>query len=360
MPKRLLTLSKANKIVEEHVSPGGKTRYTTKVGATEAAKRQSLGRARYAQGHRAPREDAKRKRETNYQIEEKAVVSPGGQTVYVREMTPRFLKPDNPLGLSRESGALATYERKRRLLWKRQSKRLLDARARNEAAAAELTDDDRLKLGLTLLREAVTGCLVVSSNIQLRGAVVNALVCLKTPDDSEYYCEGPDPDPWNELQFPEAERRFYRQRSENAQLLVKAGCCTLVTKAVRMFLYDTNVALAGFGLAKFLYADTGHGIEEEVALMLYHQGMASLAVHALLRPCGAWSSTDFRSAGNIFWAVSVIDHTPAWEKELEEFVNSKGYNKTTGVAHMPFEGCSKHATSLKVRHALRSHTGDMS
>ena len=78
MPKRGLTLSKANKIVEEHVSPGGKTRYTTKVGATEAAKRQSLGRARYAQGHRAPREDAKRKRETNYLIEEKTVVPPGG------------------------------------------------------------------------------------------------------------------------------------------------------------------------------------------------------------------------------------------------------------------------------------------
>ena len=100
-----------------------------------------------------------------------------------------------------------------------------------------------------------------------------------------------------------------------------------------MLPYDTNVALAGFGLAKFLYADTGHGIEEEVALMLYHQGMASLAVHALLRPFDAWSSTDFRSAGNIFWAVSVVDHTPAWDKELEEFVNSKGYDKTTGVAH---------------------------
>ena len=340
MSKRGLKLSKTNKIVEEHVSPGGKTRFTTKPGATDAAKRKALGRAREAQNHRAPREAAKRARETGWGIEEKTVISPGGQTIFTREMTPEGLKPVQcALPGSPGDEAMAFVERERRLLTMRQSKRLLDARARNEAAAAQIRDDGRLALGLKLLREAVAGRLAGSSDIQVRGALVNALVCLKTPDSSEYTCEGLGNDPWNQLEFPDAESKFYRERNENAELLVKAGCCGLVTDAVGMHPRDTNVAHAAFALANFLLTGgddgsfIGRRVKEDVALMFCKQGMVLLALHALLRPFDAWSSTDFRSAGNTFRAVSIVDSTRPWQKELDEFVNSRGWDKTTGIAH---------------------------
>ena len=114
--------------LEEHVSPGGNTKFTTKSGASDAAKRKALGRARQKQGQVAPREKAKRAREE--WDEDKKTVSPGGQTVYSRPVTPSPLKKGNPMQLDGEF-----YARERQLLQKRQSKRLLDTRMKNSAAA---------------------------------------------------------------------------------------------------------------------------------------------------------------------------------------------------------------------------------
>ena len=312
--------------VEEHVSPGGRTKYTTKPGASDGTKRVALSRAREKQHKSAPRAADQRMRE-QYEVV-KPAVSPGGFTMFQRAETPSPLKKGNPTGMM--PGVFA-HERQHHQM--RQSKRLLDARARNAAATANIRDDGRIALGLALLRQAVTGHLAGSSDIQLRGALVNALVCLKTPDYSEYYSEGTGNNPWNELEFLEVEMKFHRERRQNAELLFKAGCCRLVTEAVKMFPDDANVALAGFELAKFLQLSE----QREVAQHFYLQGMASLATHALLRPFDAWSSTDFRSAGNIFRAVSVVDSSRSWAKEINEFVESKGYDKKTGIAHATME-----------------------
>ena len=116
------------------------------------------------------------------------VVSPGGNTAYRRVKTPSPLAKGNPYNLDADFHA-----RERHKHQMRQSKRLLDTRSRNTTAAAGI-DNQRLLLGLQLLREAVTGQLVGLSNVQLRGTIVNALVCLHTPHDSEY-----DYDPREEL-----------------------------------------------------------------------------------------------------------------------------------------------------------------
>lgn len=81
----------------------------------------------------------------------------------------------------------AFYARERQLLQMWQSKRLLDARARNQAAAAglDVEIDGRLSLGLNLLRGAVTGNLAALSDVQLRGALANAFVALLTPHREE-------------------------------------------------------------------------------------------------------------------------------------------------------------------------------
>ena len=209
------------KNTEEHLSPGGRTRYTTKPGASDAAKRQALGRARRKQCNVAPREAARRSREEHF--EEQAVISPGGNTVYQRPMTPSLPKAGDASGMD---DALFALERHQHQM--RQSMRLRDARARNLVTAAEM-DDQRLVLGLKLLRDVTHGNIAGLSDIQLRGTLVNSFVCLHTPHEQEYGGEdGISDDPecpyfWYPLATQADELKFIADRRENARLLGSAG-----------------------------------------------------------------------------------------------------------------------------------------
>ena len=76
MPNRrtILRPPKAARVkeVEEHLSPGGQAKYSTKPGASEGTRRKALERARQKQGTRAPRAENKRIRE-EYETEEMVV-----------------------------------------------------------------------------------------------------------------------------------------------------------------------------------------------------------------------------------------------------------------------------------------------
>ena len=303
-----------HKQLEEHVSPGGKTTYTTKPGASDAAKRKALSKARNNHGNVAPRVANKRARDEF--PEDIKAVSPGGRTVYMRPSTPSPLKKGNPHDLEP-----ALFKHERQLHQMRQSKRLLDARARTLAAAASIVDQ-RLSLGLKLLRDAVTGNLPGLSDIQLRGTIVNALVCLRAPDEKERH-EGKKGNAWEYAALlsprgdgqrhfvepfvldhnPTERERFDWDRERNSSLLNKAGCCQLVTAALKLFPDDTGIANAGFALAEFLLDWSPKEERADTVLIMYHQELSTLAPEALLRPLSGWSSVDFKAAGNIFWAV---------------------------------------------------------
>ena len=305
MVKRQQKLKLKFKDVEEHVSPGGRTKYTTKPGADDGAKRKALGRARKKQGHVAPREAAKASRE-DWMPEPKQTVSPGGNTVYSRPMTPSPLKKGNPMKVHAK-----IYGRELHLLQQRQSARLLDARARKEKAAAGI--DGRLSLGLDLLRGAVFGTLEGLSELQLRGTLVNVFVALLTPHQDETIGENLGPElveerygdwfPWSD-----AVEKFYRERSRNSRLLVQAGCCQLVAEALKIFPDDLEIAHSAFPLLYFLLSECGSDMTHDVARMVIHHGTVSLALDALLRPFDEWKWPDFKSAGDVFWAVVTKPH----------------------------------------------------
>ena len=215
----------------------------------------------------------------------------------------------------------ALHARERQLLQMRQSKRLLDARARKEAAAAGI--DGRLLLGLNLLRDAVNGSLAGLSDLQTRGTLVNALVALLTPDPSETFMEflGPEIAEGrydSNLCWPHLVEEFYRERSRNSRLLVQAGCCQLVAGALRLFPDDLEIAHAAYPFLEFLLNECDDPVDEpshlmfdDAARMMIHHGTWSLALDALLRPFDEWKWPDFKSAGNVFWAVvSRVDSFP--------------------------------------------------
>ena len=286
--------------VEEHVSPGGKTTYTTKPGAAAGTMRKALERARQKQGRQAPRVAKQRERE-QYE-EEKLVVSPGGNTAYQRVVTPAQLAIWNPSGIKAD-----VHARERKLLQMRQSKRLADARARNQAAAAGLEEDGRILLGVKLLQDALSGCLAGSSDVQRRGTLINAMVCLKTPSpEEEYYCEGLGSCLWFDDWFGYREKvaMLNAEIMKNSRLLIQLGCCSLVTEALRQFPTDIAVIHAAMSLAYFMLTEPGDliGVQEQAALMFCQQGLCSLVVDALLQPFCEWSSTGFSSRA-IFWAV---------------------------------------------------------
>ena len=332
------------KQVEEHVSPGGKTKYTTKPGAEDGAKRQDLGRARKKQGHAAPREAAKSSRRA--WTKDETTVSPGGNTVYSRPMTPSPLKKGNPSKMDQ-----ALHARERQLLQQRQSARLLDARARKQAAAAGI--DGRLLLGLNLLRDALAGNLAGLSDVQIRGTLVNALVALRTPDESETYGEvfGPeDAEGWYDFNLlrlsPHLVEEFYRERSRNARLLVQAGACQLVAETLKMYPDDLEIAYIAFKFLCFLLTECddcveapSHQMTYDAARMMIHHGTLSLALNAVLRPFGEWKWPDFKSAGNVFSAVVNRHMTYAdAEIELTEHENNWG-----GPYHViPNQPCRMH------------------
>ena len=303
------------KNTEEHLSPGGRTRYTTKPGASDAAKRQALGRARRKQCNVAPREAARRSREEHF--EEQAVISPGGNTVYQRPMTPSLPKAGDASGMD---DALFALERHQHQM--RQSMRLRDARARNLVTAAEM-DDQRLVLGLKLLRDVTHGNIAGLSDIQLRGTLVNSFVCLHTPHEQEYGGEdGISDDPecpyfWYPLATQADELKFIADRRENARLLGSAGCCGLLTAALRLCSNDTGVVSAGFALADFLL-DVPIDKQKDTALLFVHHGLGAIATNALLLPFANWLTTDFESVGCVFWAVGLVDCTPSWIAELHD------------------------------------------
>ena len=89
-----------------------------------------------------------------------------------------------------------------------------------------------------------------------------------------------------------------------------------MTKALARYPRDMGVAIYGFKLANFIMEPSSLHTEldsedlDNTALLICHQGLFAMALRAILDPFDAWSSTDFKSAGNVFWAVAKVDSAP--------------------------------------------------